>query len=204
MKAAKFTLLFVLFLGIALPCYALSEKEQLARAHPRYTELLSHDEALEFIFGKDAQIEEKKVTLDEDTREELEDEMGFNFDPKYDKEFDFYIGKKDGNIFRYAAIEIVPGKWGPITFVIGFTPEGKVYDLAIMSYSEIRGRPARKRIFLDQYKGKSIKSRLRLKRDIHAISGATITSRGVTRGVKKMLYVFNASFLEKPETGQEQ
>jgi Na+-translocating ferredoxin:NAD+ oxidoreductase RnfG subunit len=177
--------------------YALSEKEQLAKAHPHYSELLTHDEALEFIFGKDAQIEEKKVVLDEDTKEEIEEDMGFNFDPKYDKEFDFYIGKKDGKIFRYAAIEIVPGKWGPITFIIGFTPDGKVYDLAIMSYSEIRGRPAAKRIFLNQYKGKTIKSRLRLRRDIHAISGATITSRGITRGVKKMLYVFNYVFLAK-------
>jgi Na+-translocating ferredoxin:NAD+ oxidoreductase RnfG subunit len=177
----------------------LSVKEALSKAHPHYTVLLTHDEALEFIFGKDAQIEEKKVVLDEDTKEEIEEEMGFKFDPKYDKQFDFYIGKKDGKIFRYAAIDIVPGKWGPITFVIGFTPDGKVYDLAIMSYSEIRGRPAAKRVFLNQYKGKSINSPLKLKRDIHGISGATITSRGMTHGVKKMLYVFNTVFLEGEE-----
>jgi len=125
--------------------------------------------------------------------------MGFKFDKRYDKDFDFYIGKKDGKIFRYGAIETVPGKWGPIKFVIGFTPKGKVYDLSIISYSEIRGRPAKKRIFLDQYKGKTIKSRMRLKREIHAISGATITSRGMTNGVKKMLYVFNAVFLEEDD-----
>jgi len=189
----------VLSFCLVFSAFALSEKEQLAKAHPHYTELLSHDEALEFIFGKDAQIEEKKVVLDEDTRYEIEAEMGFNFDLRYDKDFDFFIGRKDSKIFRYAVIEIVPGKWGPITFIIGFTPEGKVYDLAIMAYSEIRGRPAKKRIFLDQYKGKTIKSRLRLKREIHGISGATITSRGITRGVKKMLYVFNYEFLENEE-----
>jgi len=194
--AIKLALSLFLVILLSSPAYSLSEKEQLAKAHPRYTELLTHDEALEFIFGKDTEIEEKKIVLDEDTREEIEEEMGFKFDLRYDKDFDFFIGRKDSKIFRYAAIEIVPGKWGPITFVIGFTPEGKVYDLAIMAYSEIRGRPAKKRIFLDQYKGKSIKSRLRLKRDIHGISGATITSRGMTHGVKKMLYVFNYVFLE--------
>lgn len=200
MRAARFMFTFIFLAGVTImPVYALTEKEKLARAHPHFTELITHDEALEFIFGKDVQIEEKKVVLDEDTREEIEEEMGFNFDFKYDKEFDFFIGKKEGKIFRYAAIDIVAGKWGPITYIIGFTPEGKVYDLAIMSYSEIRGRPARKRIFLNQYKGKTIKSRLKLKRDIHGISGATITSRGMTHGVKKMLYVFNYVFLENEE-----
>jgi Na+-translocating ferredoxin:NAD+ oxidoreductase RnfG subunit len=183
-------------------CYFLPTKEVIVEAHeihPHYTELLSHNEALEFIFGEDAQIEKEKITLDEDTREEIEEEMGFDFNLRYDKEFDFYIAKKEGKIFRYAAIQTVPGKVGPLTFIIGLTPDGKVYDLAVMSYNEEHQKELAEENFLGQFKGKSINDDLKLGRDIQGISETPISSREMTHGVKKILYVFKTVFLDKEE-----
>ena len=66
-----FIVISLFFLVMTSSTFALTEKEKLAKAHPRYAELLNHDEALEFIFGKNVQIEEKEVVLDEEDRKSV-------------------------------------------------------------------------------------------------------------------------------------
>jgi Na+-translocating ferredoxin:NAD+ oxidoreductase RnfG subunit len=48
-----------------------------------------------------------------------------------------------------------------------------------------------RRRFLDQFRGKTARSPLRLNKDILNITGATVSSRAVTLGVKKALVAFD-------------
>ena len=68
--------------------------------------------------------------------------------------------------------------------------QGAIVEVIILDYSEIRGKPIAKRRFLRQYKGKTTKDPVLLRRDIDGISGATISSRSLTDGIRKILYIF--------------
>ncbi|MBT4482680.1 MAG: FMN-binding protein [Candidatus Latescibacteria bacterium] len=110
--------------------------------------------------------------------------------------YDFYIGMKGNKVVRIAIIEEQPGKWGPVEFIIAIDANtGKVNNLAVMSYKEKRGRPIARNNFLKQFFGKgssdpiSVKSGKGIRRDIRAISGATISSDCACFAVKKALAI---------------
>lgn len=149
------------------------------------------DEALKAVLPSAKEFKEETKTLTEEQKKIIEKSANVKFNADYDKEFHWYKGTADEKVVGYACIDIVPGKWGPVKFMMGVSPDGKVTDIAVMALSERRGRPVKERKFLDQYIGKSISEPLKMKKDIRGIAGATITSRGVTEGIRKVLYVFN-------------
>lgn len=111
-------------------------------------------------------------------------------------EFTFYFGIKDGKKVSVAIIEKQPGKWGPIEYIVALDMEGKIQNLAVMSYVEKRGKPIAKRLFLKQFIGKSSKDKFRVKKDIRAISGATISSRSACFAVKKVTVLYEELYLK--------
>ena len=74
--------------------------------------------------------------------------------------------------------------------MVGIDLSAKIVRTSILGFYEIRGRGASKNRFLKQYKGKTIRDAIRLRKDIDGISGATITSRSLTDGVRKLLFIF--------------
>jgi Na+-translocating ferredoxin:NAD+ oxidoreductase subunit G len=88
------------------------------------------------------------------------------------------------------AIVVKPrGYSSEIEMMVGIDPQGKVSGVKILSQKETPGLGAdvAKPGFLDQFKGKSVKDKLAAKQDIDAITGATISSRAVCKGVKDAL-----------------
>ena len=102
-----------------------------------------------------------------------------------------FIAEKDGKVVGYAVEDRVKGKWGPIDYMLGFDPDGKIKDVIVMELKERRGRPVKERRFLDQFKGKSIQEPIKLNKDIKGVAGATISSRGMSNGIRKLVYIFN-------------
>jgi Na+-translocating ferredoxin:NAD+ oxidoreductase RnfG subunit len=149
------------------------------------------EEALKTLLPNAQEIKEEKVVLSEEQKRAIEQQAKIKFDPELDKEFRFFIGSTDGQIVGYAVKDTVKGKWGPIHYMLSLDPEGKITDALVLQYKEKRGRPVAKRRFLDQFVGKTINDPLKLKKDIRGVSGATISSRGMTNGIKKLVYIFN-------------
>jgi Na+-translocating ferredoxin:NAD+ oxidoreductase RnfG subunit len=85
---------------------------------------------------------------------------------------------------------VVVGKWAPIRYLVGLDLNGTVLQVIVLEYKEIRGRPVAKKRFLNQYKGKTIQDELMLRSDIDGVTGATISSRSMTDGVRKILHIF--------------
>lgn len=84
------------------------------------------------------------------------------------------------------------GYGGDIQFSVGFSMDGKVTGISILSIAETAGlgMKAKDKAFLDQYVGKSggnfvvdKDNASGLKNEIDAISSATITTRAFTKGV---------------------
>ncbi len=118
--------------------------------------------------------------------------------------YDIYIGMKNNKAVKIAIIEAQPGKWGPVEFIIAIDLNtGKINNMAVMSYKEKRGRPIARLNFLKQFFGKgsidpiSVKSAKGIRKDIRAISGATISSDCACFAVKKVIAIYEEVFLKK-------
>jgi hypothetical protein len=84
-------------------------------------------------------------------------------------------------------VDEVIGKHDRITYALGINADGSVRGLEIMDYRENYGHEIRSAPWRAQFKGRSAASALQLDEDIRNISGATLSCRHVTEGVRRLL-----------------
>ncbi len=87
----------------------------------------------------------------------------------------------------FAVLDNVLAKSLPITFLVIFSPNGQIKKVDIIRYREPYGGAVGSRIWLDQFTRKPISDDFMVYKDIDAISGATISTGSVTRGVYKLM-----------------
>lgn len=90
-------------------------------------------------------------------------------------------------------VDRVVGKHEYITVAIGINANGTVKQIEIMDYRESYGYEVREASWRAQFVGKSASSPLQLGQDIKNISGATLSSKHITDGVKRVLQKYGAS-----------
>jgi Na+-translocating ferredoxin:NAD+ oxidoreductase RnfG subunit len=86
----------------------------------------------------------------------------------------------------------VVGKHEYITYAVGINPNGTVKQIEIMQYNESYGYEVRNASWRAQFVGKSARSPLQLNGDIKNISGATLSSKHITDGVKRLLQKYGS------------
>lgn len=96
----------------------------------------------------------------------------------------------DGKL-RYVVVTDEIGKYRPFTFLVALNSELDISFLELLIYRESHGYEIARKRFLAQYKGKGLKDKLRPSRDILNIAGSTLSVRGVSRGVAKVLEILN-------------
>lgn len=84
-------------------------------------------------------------------------------------------------------VDEVLGKHEFITYAIGLEPDGSVRQIEIMDYRETYGGEIRDAQWRQQFVGKTGRSTLKLDVDVQNISGATLSCRHITDGVKRIL-----------------
>jgi hypothetical protein len=84
-------------------------------------------------------------------------------------------------------VDEVVGKHEFITYAAGLNADGSVKQIEIMDYRETYGDQIRDPKWRAQFVGKTSKSTLKLESDIKNISGATLSCRHITDGVKRLL-----------------
>ncbi len=99
----------------------------------------------------------------------------------------------------YAIISVVNGFGGPVSVMVGITPDGKVHNTSVISHSETPGLGAKCQNdegFLGQFRGLDPAStRLAVTKDggdIDAITASTITSRAYTLAVANAVKLFGS------------
>jgi uncharacterized protein with FMN-binding domain len=90
----------------------------------------------------------------------------------------------NGGVF---VVDRVVGKHEFITMAVGVNANGTVKQIEIMDYKESYGYEVRDAAWRAQFVGKTASSPLQLNADIRNISGATLSSKHVTDGVKRIL-----------------
>lgn len=113
-----------------------------------------------------------------------------NFKP-IDGKADWYVAEKDGKLLAYVVPAESKGYGGAIKMLTAVTPDGKVIDYKILSHNETPGLgdKATEPKFSKQFAGKSPENLEVVKtptdKNIQALTGATITSRAVTKGIRE-------------------
>ncbi len=119
-------------------------------------------------------------------------------------------GKKGSNVAGYAIKVLTKGYGGQIEMMVGVSEDGKVQGIKILSHSETPGLGANapQPKFSGQFKGKSTEKDLEVVKtapgkdnEIEAMTGATITSRAVTKGVNDAVKFYKDELSKNPSSG---
>ena len=148
-------------------------------------QLLTREQALREIFPEGTRTVDETRVLAAAQRDRLEHELGRRIDD--DEIVVTRVFDAAGTVRGFAVVTEEIGKYRPITFMVGVTPELAVRDVAVLVYRESRGGDVKRRRFLNPYRGKTIRDPIDVNRDIINISGATISVRSINAGVKRVL-----------------
>ena len=97
--------------------------------------------------------------------------------------------ERDGVLVGWFIVDEVIGKHEFITYATAISPDGKVLGLEVMSYRETHGGQIRDAGWRQHFVGKTLASPFKLDEDVPNISGATLSSRNVLDGVKRLLVI---------------
>jgi len=132
-------------------------------------------------------IEVMTVTLTDEEFGNIEAVLGVVLDAK---SYDVYIGKIGDKVNVYALKVIAWGLHGPIEFLASINTDGYIENMIVHKSVEIRGKQIEQKRFLKQFLKKGLKNKLKIGKDIQAVTGATISSAAAAIGAKKALLIF--------------
>ena len=115
------------------------------------------------------------------------------------KTYNYYKAVKGGETVGYAVESTVVGFGGPLSLMVGVTPDGVVYNTSVLSHAETPGLGAKCNTdakFMAQWAGFDPSAKiLSVKKDggdVDAITASTITSRAYTEAVKNAVAAVKA------------
>ena len=97
----------------------------------------------------------------------------------------------------YFIVDEVVGKHEMITYAVGISPNGTVQGIEIMEYVESYGYEVAEESWRKQFVGKTAEDSLKLKKDIQNISGATLSCKHLTDGVKRVMVMYELALRPK-------
>lgn len=124
------------------------------------------------------------ITLSKDQRAQIERLSDVR--QRWDEQ-PVWRAEKEGQLQGWYIEDRVIGKHEFIRYAVALSPEGRVLGIEIMEYLETYGDQVREATWRGQFLGKTRQSGFKLGRDINNISGATLSCKNVTNGVKRLL-----------------
>lgn len=174
-----FKISLILWIACCFVLCTIAQAEQLATV----------EDAIHQVFPNATSLDRENICLSSEDVSQIEKEANVSLKSNQFVQLVRIIVKKDGEPIGSAVQDVVQGRWGPIYFLMGIDSGGAVAGVVVLEYKENRGRPIAKARFLRQYLGKTIADALRLRKDINGITGATVSSRALTDGVRKNLHI---------------
>jgi FMN-binding protein len=126
------------------------------------------------------------ITISDAQRKEIERRTGVN------------VRVRDQRVWRVSTggffiVDEVVGKHELITYAMGLNSDGSVRQIEIMDYRESYGYEIRNEVWRRQFIGKRDGDALKLEVDILNISGATLSCRHITDGIKRLLALYDVA-----------
>ncbi len=90
-----------------------------------------------------------------------------------------------------------------MTYMVCMDNKGLVSDVELLVFREARGSEVRQKRFNAQYEGKSVLDPVRINKDIINISGATMSVRSMSAGIKRALVLVDEFYLKPAGLGSD-
>lgn len=154
---------------------------------------LTNEEAARLMFPESDTIRHEVLTLTPDQKTLVEGRIKWRFPEEY---FECFIGETKGKVDGWAIIQHTIGKHKPMSYMVGVDPDGEVMNVEVLTYRESRGSEVRTKRFNYQFNGKDVHDPIRINRDVINISGATMSVRSMSAGVKRVLVLVDELYLK--------
>jgi Na+-translocating ferredoxin:NAD+ oxidoreductase RnfG subunit len=201
-------LLATFFTILVLPLPARGEqvwdaelKRYLTEQEMTHAEVyLTEDEALKLMFPKSERIRKDLIRLTSEKKAQIEERIGWKFPEEF---FEVYIGETGAQIDGYALVQNTIGKHKHMTYMVGVDNAGACTNVELLVYREAKGSEVRTKRFNVQYEGKTASDPIRINKDIINISGATMSVRSISAGVKRVLVLVDEFYLKPAGIGSD-
>jgi len=143
-------------------------------------------------FSKSDRVSFVKVAADSKARARIEKRLGRKLAAA---DYTFYVAKTGERVDGYALFDQEKGQHEPISFATFFDAAGSITRVEVVAYREPYGDGIRAERFRKQFIGRKASSGFRADADIDVISGATISSRSLCKGVKRASVLLDEAVL---------
>lgn len=161
---------------------------------------LTEEEALKLMLPSSERIRKDTLRLTEEKKAQIEERIGWKFP---EESFEVFIGETGTQVDGYALIQNTIGKHKPMTYMVGIDNKGRVLNVELLVFREARGSEVRTKRFNVQYEGKTCLDPVRINKDIINISGATMSVRSMSAGVKRGLVLIDEFYLKPLGLGSD-
>jgi hypothetical protein len=157
---------------------------------------LTEPQALQAALGDAERTRPVILKLGPEEQTRLERAAGARLFPGWTRCFQ---GLAHGRVIAYVCIDNMIGKERPITYLIRIDhPSGQIAMVEIMEYREAIGAEVSAPKFLGQFRHKTVEDPIRLHQDIRNLTGATLSSRALADGARKILHLYEAYLRNLP------
>jgi Na+-transporting NADH:ubiquinone oxidoreductase subunit C len=156
----------------------------LAPAQALAVQYLTAEQAQGLIFPQAREFVPATVTLSAAQIEEIGKRAGV---PVRVAQQRVLQARAEGRLLGWILLDEVYGKHELISYALGINPDGTVRQLEILEYREAYGYQVRTPAWRRQFVGKSAADPVKLDTDILNITGATLSCRHLTEGVRRLL-----------------
>jgi hypothetical protein len=161
---------------------------------------LQEEEGLKVMFPNSERVRKELISLNPEKKSIIQERIGWKFP---EESFEVYIGESGTQIDGYAVVQNTIGKHKPMTYMVGIDNRGFVSDVELLVFREARGSEVRQKRFNAQYEGKSVLDPVRINKDIINISGATMSVRSMSAGIKRVLVLIDEFYLKPAGIGSD-
>lgn len=166
----------------------------------KYEEFMTEEEALKAVMPNSQRVRKELLRLTAEKKELIEQRIGWKFP---EDSFELYIGQTGDKIDGYAMVHHTIGKYKPMTYMVGVDAKGICIDVELLVFRDAKGSEVRTKRFNSQYDGKTVTDPIRINKDIINISGATMSVRSMSAGVKRVLVLVDEFYLKPAGLGSD-
>jgi Na+-translocating ferredoxin:NAD+ oxidoreductase RnfG subunit len=145
----------------------------------------TQEEVLGRIFSPEQQVDRRTAFLTDVQVERVRSDFGADLDSQV---VTFYVGTRPGGEKATAYFDTHRVRTLAETLLILVDARGQVIRVEVLSFLEPGDYLPRDKWF-EQFEGRELEDSLSLKRDIHGITGATLSARAVTLAVRRVLAI---------------
>jgi len=161
---------------------------------------MSEEEALKIVLPKSQRVRKEVIQLAQDRKDLIEQRIGWKFP---EQAFEVYIGETGDKVDGYAMVHNTIGKHKHMTYMVGVDANGTCSDVELLVFREARGSEVGRKRFNVQYEGKTVLDPIRINKDIINITGATMSVRSISAGVKRVLVLIDEFYLKPAGIGSD-